>query len=189
MGPQSNDLAGELLRHRTVQVAGPLDREAASANAALLMTLDATGDEPIDLRLLGRGGTIEAAMVLVDTIDLLGVPLRATAVGPIEGPLALVLVLSPRRFASPSSRIVLRPPAGAHQRSVEELSQLASRRLAELAGLCERLAAVTSLDRKAWETILSRGRTFGPSEALDAGLVDAVGLPTLRPAGPRRDSP
>ena len=66
-------LQKQLFERRIVLVTGRLDDAAANEAAAALMTLDATGEEPIELHLDSPGGTLEAAFVL---IDMLGGPSR-----------------------------------------------------------------------------------------------------------------
>jgi ATP-dependent Clp protease protease subunit len=67
-------------------VSGRLDAGFAAEAAAGLMTLDAIGDEPIELHLDSPDGTLESAFVLIDTIDLLHATLRAHCHGQVLGP-------------------------------------------------------------------------------------------------------
>ena len=71
------------------------------------MTLDATGDDPIQLHIDSPGGTLEAAMCLIDVIDLLGVELTATCIGQAAGPALGPLVVAHHRRATPHARFRL----------------------------------------------------------------------------------
>src|SRR5262249_39248730 len=79
-------LQEQLFARRVVMVSGPLDDAAASETAAALMALDANGDTPIGLHIDSVDGTIEAAFVLIDTLDLIRSAVRALCRGQVGGP-------------------------------------------------------------------------------------------------------
>lgn len=89
-GPPDNarwrSVRDRLFDQRVVFLWGRLDDTTASQLAAELMTLDATGDDPVQLQIDSPGGSLQAALCLVDVIDLLGVELTATCVGQAVGP-------------------------------------------------------------------------------------------------------
>jgi hypothetical protein len=60
-------LQEKLFERRIVLVTGRLDDDLAAEAAAAVMTLDAIGDEPIELHLDSPDGTLESAFVLIDT--------------------------------------------------------------------------------------------------------------------------
>jgi hypothetical protein len=62
-------LQEKLFARRIVLVTGWLDDAIAGEAAAALMTLDTIGDEPIELHLDSHDGALEAAFVLIDTLD------------------------------------------------------------------------------------------------------------------------
>jgi len=66
-----------LLDQRVVSLAGPLDAEAANRAAASLALLDASGDDPVELRLCDVDADLDIALTLIDTVDLMGVPVHA----------------------------------------------------------------------------------------------------------------
>ena len=70
----------QLFDRRIVLLSGRLDAEMANAVGVALMTLDATGDEPVHLQIDSSDGTIDAALSLMDVVDLLGVPVHAEIV-------------------------------------------------------------------------------------------------------------
>src|SRR5262245_9396583 len=95
--PWPDYLRARLFDGRVVRVSGDLDDRLATRVAAELMTLDASGDEAVRVLLDSGGGTLEAAMMLVDVIDLLGVPVHTTCVGRADGAAVGVLAVSHRR--------------------------------------------------------------------------------------------
>lgn len=167
-------LEAELYRRRTLQLAGALDDEVGARLAAALMTLDAEGDEAVELRLTSPGGSLDAAFSLIDTVDLLGVPVRATAVGGVFGPAAFVLALCPVRLASPSALIRLSKAPVSHRGAADDLVRAAAAEEERLNGLVERLANACGRDSDEVREDVRNSRTFTATEALEAGLIDEI---------------
>jgi len=167
-------LYGRLFQQRTVVAAAQLNEESASDLVAQLMTLDATGDEPISLRIANWTGTLGAALSVIDVIDSLGVPVHATATGLVEGPPMAVLATCAHRWVSAHSRMKL---------CGEELSFNGPARLVE-SWLCEqneRLMALAgciarSSSKHADEVLedLKANRYLSASEAIRYGLADEI---------------
>ena len=78
-GPEA--LRARLFEQRIVSLRGTLDDEVAGLVCAELMTLDASGDSAITLFVDSGEATLSAAFSVMDTIDLLGVPVHATCMG------------------------------------------------------------------------------------------------------------
>lgn len=175
-------LEGELYRRRTVQLAGPLDDETGARLAATLMALDAEGDDAVELRMTSSGGSMEAAFSLIDTVDLLGVPVRATALGAVFGPAAFVLALCPTRRAAPSARIRLAAPTFVHEGRPDDLLRVAEADRGRLEELAERLAAICGRSAADIAADIRTSRTFTAAEAVRAGLVDEISF------GPRHEA-
>src|SRR2546430_7030452 len=75
-----------MFERRLVYVRAPLDDRRAGEVTAQLMTLDAEGDDPVSVLIDCADATLDGAFAVVDTIDLLGVPVHATCIGRVEGP-------------------------------------------------------------------------------------------------------
>ena len=63
-------LAERLADQRVVALAGDVDPETANRTIATLALLDASGDDPVQLRLSGVQVDLETALALVDALDL-----------------------------------------------------------------------------------------------------------------------
>src|SRR6266436_7958657 len=137
-------LQERLFERRILLVTGRLDDDLAAEAAAAVMTLDAIGDEPIDLHLDSPGGTLESAFVLIDTLDLLHATLRAHCRGQVGGPAIGVAAAADHRSASPHTRFRLFQPTAqfsgtpdqiaSHSRQQQELLWRLPARLAQLTG-------------------------------------------------------
>ena len=103
-------LQEKLFERRIVLVTGRLDADLAAEAAAALLTLDATGDEPIELHVNSPDGTLESAFVLIDTLDLLHATSRAHGRGQVGGPAIGVVAAADHRSASPHTRFRLFQP-------------------------------------------------------------------------------
>lgn len=167
-------LESELYKNRTLRLVGPLDDEAAARLGAALMAMDAEGDDAVELHVSSTSGSMDAAMVLIDTIDLLGVPVRATALGSVHGPAAFVLALSPVRFASPHASVRLEEPKTNHAGRPEDLLRAAELNEARMATLLQRLEDATGKSPEEVASYLREGRIFTAAEAAEVGLVDEI---------------
>jgi ATP-dependent Clp protease, protease subunit len=141
-----------------------------------LWSLDALGDHPITLLLSSRGGTVGAALALIDVLDVVGVEVRATCLGAVEGPSIAVLSGCDRRRAAPNTRFVLRDEQTSIEGSFRNLEQTAHRLQDERRQLLDRLARATRGRHSLGDllTDFERGLSLGAEEALAYGLVDEV---------------
>jgi ATP-dependent Clp protease protease subunit len=163
-----------------VFVWGYLDDGLASHLAAQLMTLDATGDEPVQLHIDSPGGTLEAALCLIDVIDLLGVELTATCVGQAAGPAIGPLAVAQRRRATPHARFRLAEPVFELAGPARDLAAWAASHRAQLRRFCQRVAEAIGTAADALEADLATGRFLDADEALTYGLIDEICGPGAR---------
>jgi ATP-dependent Clp protease protease subunit len=170
----------QLLDRRVVLLSGRLDHDAANRVGAALMTLDATGDEPVDLRVDSGDGTVDAALALVDVVDLLGVPVHGHGVGRVAGPALGVLAVTHRRTISPHGSLLLVEPSVEFRGSARQLEQSAAAHLDRWEAWCRRLSEATGQPMDRISEDAARGRRFSADEAVAYGLVDDVVRPEAR---------
>ena len=166
-----------LFERRIIFVTGRLDDAAAARTAAELMTLDAAGDGSIDLYLDSPDGTLEAAFVLIDTLDLLRATVRAHCLGQAGGPAIGVLAVADRRSASPHALFRLAQPDVQFSGTADQLTSHSRHHRERLRRLQLRLAKATGRPFDAIADDMLRGRYLDAREALDYGLIDIVGAP------------
>jgi ATP-dependent Clp protease protease subunit len=165
-------LAERLLEQRVVALSGALDVGAVNRAVAELALLDASGDEPVSLRLSGVSADLDAALPLVDALDLMDAPVHATVLGTLAGAAVAVLAVADRRTAGAHAVVHLtepRTPALALGRDVEALAAEQTRQLRRLQ---ERLAEATGQDVERIAADMRTGRLLSAEEAREYGLVD-----------------
>jgi ATP-dependent Clp protease protease subunit len=167
-------VASGLFARRTLLVTGVLDDARASDLAAQLMTLDATGDDPVHLHLDCRDATLAAALVVIDVVDLLGVPVHATCVGGVEGAAVGVLAVAGVRRITPHGRIRLGEPKVAFAGHAADVERWARHHQHQLGQLQSRLAAATGRPLEQVEADMHTGRYLDAEAAVAYGLVDEI---------------
>jgi ATP-dependent Clp protease protease subunit len=167
-------LRAQLLDRRIVLLRGSLDDDLAGGVAAQLMTLDASGDDPVQLHVDSPGGPLEPAFVLIDTIALLGVPVHATCVGRAEGAAIGVLAAADHRRASPHARFRLSQPDERVGGVAAEIESWVAHKQRLLDDFHRHLATATGRPFEQVEADTSMGRYLDADEAVEYGLVHEV---------------
>ena len=165
-------LAERLFDQRVVTLSGELDTDAVNRAVAELALLDATGNDPVRLRLSGVGADLEGALTLVDALHLVGVPVHATSLGTLSGPAVAVLAVADRRVAGAHAMVRLCEPRAPRGVPGHEVEAWAAEHARQLRRLQERLAAACgrSVDEVAAD--MRAGRLLDAEEARAYGLVD-----------------
>lgn len=167
-------LRAQLFSRRIVFLRGALDDAAAGDVAAQLMTLDASGDGPVQLHVDSPGGALEPAFVLIDTIGLLGVPVHAVCVGRAEGAAVGVFAAAALRRAAPHARFRLSQPdekVGGVARDIETWVAHKQRLLDDFH---RHLATATGRPFEQIEADTDARRFLDVDEAIAYGLVQEV---------------
>jgi ATP-dependent Clp protease protease subunit len=170
-------LTERLVERRLLVLAGELDRDAANRIVAELALLDASGDEPVTLRLSGVSADLDTALTVVDALDLMGVDVHATCLGTITGAAVAILAVADQRTAGPHVTVHLREPRPRHGVAGPDLDAQAEhhqRQLqARIATACHRPVDAVIEDMRA-------GRVLTAQEARECGLIDSCASPASR---------
>jgi ATP-dependent Clp protease, protease subunit len=174
-GDFESTVYAELLERRIVFVRDRLDHDTATLVTAQLMTLDADAATPVTLVVNSGGGPADAAVGVLDTIDLLRCPVDTSCVGRAEGTAAVVVAAGTgRRRCGPGATFRLRlpdleaaGPADRLRREVEDATRVQR-------AMVDRLAAITGQSRALVARDMDRGRLLTADEAVAYGLVDEI---------------
>jgi ATP-dependent Clp protease protease subunit len=167
-------LQEQLFERRIVLVTGRLDDDAAARAAAALLTLDASGNGPIELHLDSPGGALGAAFVLADTADTLRSELRVLCRGQIGGSAIAVVAAADHRTAAPHTRFHLSQPTARFTGTPEEITAQSRHQQELLWKLYGHLAWRTGRPAEEIAEHMRRGRYLNAREALDYGLIDQI---------------
>jgi ATP-dependent Clp protease, protease subunit len=164
----------QLFDQRIVVVSGALDVERTTRVAASLMTLDATGDDHIELRFLSCSGSIEDALAVIDVIDVLGVPVHTRAYGALDGGPVGILASGERRTVARNARLHLRDTdvtvAGSAHAIERALSDAAARRSCFFEHLASSVRRPVSDVEAEW----ALGSYLVSSDAVSLGYADEL---------------
>ena len=170
----SSDLHDRLLHQRRILVNGFLDDALATRTAAELMYLDGSGDDPIELHLSCPDGELGAANALADTLDLVGVAVRATCLGSIGGPALGPFTAASHRTASMSATFHLRDPRVESSGTSADLEAFAARHRREVDALHRRIAAAAGQSVERVAADFAAGVVLDADEARRYGIVHDV---------------
>jgi ATP-dependent Clp protease protease subunit len=172
--PGGAQLVDRLLERRMVLVSGHLDLAAATDAAARLMLLDGSGDEAIELMLTCPDGDLGAAMALADTVELVGVTVRALCAGSIGGPALLPFAVATRRIAQPHATFLLAEPRLEVDGRASDVAAEAARHAELVVEFQRRLAEATGQPVDVIAADLRRRRFLTATDAMACGLVDEI---------------
>lgn len=170
----------QLFERRILLLSGVLDDGAATDLGAAVMTLDAIGDDPIQLQIDSADGATGAALALMDIVDLCGVPVHGLGIGLVSGPAAGVFAVCSPRTLSANARLRLCEPRVAAEGDARQLDHLARAHLDQWAAFCSRLAEASGQDQARIRRDAAAGRFFSAPEAVEYGLADEVAAPDAR---------
>lgn len=170
----SSILEGALLDRRIVLVNGSVDSDRATRVAAGLMTLDALGDDPIEIRLSAESDSLNAALSLMDTIDALGVVINATVAGFVGGTMVGVLAVCCHRRIGPLGRVMLTEPRASFDGVARDVQVQADAFQERVEDYVRRVAEACRQPFEHVEADFRAGRGLDARQALSYGLVDEI---------------
>ena len=177
MGERSFDIYSRLLRERIIFLGTPVDDNVADSIVAQLLYLDAEdAQKDIQLYINSPGGSVYAGLAIYDTIQQVRPDVVTICFGLAASMGAFLLSggTQGKRFALPSSRIMIHQPLGGAQGQAVEIEIQAKEILYIKQRLNQMLSEHTHqpFDRIAADT--ERDFFMSAEEARDYGLIDRV---------------
>lgn len=172
--PQRADWATELLKRRLLVIFGPLDHAAATRAAALVMTLDAEGDEEIGIRIACEDAELTPSLMLAETIALTSAPVTVTATGVVAGAALAVVCAADRRVAAPRALFRMSEPRHSLSGTTGELVVGAEDLMRQVQRLHAWVARPSGKVSDEVAEDMRRGRVLDAADALAYGLVEEV---------------
>ena len=169
-----SSLAERLFDRGVLFLHGELDDRVAGDLAMALMTRDASGDEPVALYVDSDGGTVDGALAVMDTIDLMGIPVHATCSGRVAGAAVGVVAVCGHRRASANVRFRLEAPRAAFQGSVAGADAWARDHRERVGRFLARVAEATGRHVERVRADVEAGVDLDAGAARRYGLIDEV---------------
>ncbi|SFD78059.1 ATP-dependent Clp protease, protease subunit [Paenibacillus catalpae] len=176
-GERSYDIYSRLLKDRIIFLGSAIDDQVANSIVAQLLFLAAEDpDKEISLYINSPGGSTTAGFAIYDTMQYIKPEVHTICVG-MAASFAAILLLSGtkgKRFALPSSEIMIHQPHGGAQGQASDIAISAKRILDTRARLNQIAADRTGQPLEKIEKDMDRDYFLSAQEALDYGIIDRV---------------
>jgi len=189
IGERSYDIYSRLLKDRIVFIDGEINDLTADLVVAQLLFLQSQDpDKDISLYINSPGGSVTAGLAIYDTIQYLRSDVQTICLGQAASMAALILACGTagKRFALPSSRILIHQPWGNASGQSSDIS-LQAREIIRLKKLTiEYFSRHTGKGFDQLSLDMERDFYMSAAEAVEYGLVDKIMEP--RQNGKKQES-
>ena len=176
-GERAYDIYSRLLRDNIIFLGGPIDDHSANLIIAQLLFLQSEDPKKdISLYINSPGGSVTAALAILDTMNHIKPDVSTTVVGIAASAGALLLSAGAKgkRFALPNSEIMIHQPSGGAQGMASDIEIQAQEIIRLKKILTEAYVKHTGQKYKVLEEMMDRDRWLSAEEAKEVGLVDHV---------------
>jgi len=177
IGERSYDIYSRLLKDRIVFIDGDVNDVTADLTVAQLLFLESQDPEKdISIYINSPGGSVTAGLAIYDTIQCIKPDVQTFCLGQAASMAALILACGAKgkRFALPSSRVLIHQPWGGVSGQASDIS-LQAREIVRLKKLTiEYFALASGKAADAVAADMERDFFMSAQEALEYGLVDKI---------------
>jgi len=176
-GERSYDIFSRLLKERVIFIVGPIEDHMANLIVAQLLFLESENpDKDISIYINSPGGVVTAGMAIYDTMQFIKPDVSTLCVGQAAsmGSLLLAGGAEGKRFALPSSRVMIHQPLGGFQGQATDIDIHAREILKMRDNLNGILSKHTGQPMKTIEEDTERDNFMSSDEAAEYGLIDKV---------------
>ncbi len=177
IGERSYDIFSRLLKERIIFLDGEINDATADLVVAQLLFLESQDPErDISLYINSPGGSVTAGLAMYDTMQYIRSDVQTICLGQAASMAALLLASGQagKRFALPSSRVMIHQPWGGAQGQARDIGIHAKEivRLKQMS--IDYFAHHTGKTNDEIAKDLERDLFLSASEAVDYGLVDSL---------------
>jgi len=177
IGERSYDIFSRLLKDRIVFIDGEINDVTSDLAVAQLLFLQSQDPaKDISLYINSPGGSVTAGLAIYDTIQYLSLDVQTICLGQAASMAALIFACGApgKRFALPSSRILIHQPWGNASGQASDIS-LQAREILRLKRLTiDYFARHTGKTIERITSDMERDFYMSAQEAVDYGLADKV---------------
>ncbi len=184
-GERAFDIYSRLLKERIVFLTGPVHDEVASLVCAQLLFLEAENPKrDIAFYINSPGGEVTAGLSIYDTMNYIRPDITTLCLGQAAsmGSLLLAAGKKGKRFALPSSRLMVHQPSGGTRGTVADIHIQAKEMLRLRERINDIYAKHTGQKIATIEKAMDRDNFMNGEEAKKFGLIDEV-LVKRKPLG------
>ena len=176
-GERSYDIYSRLLKDRIIMLSGEINDAVASSIVAQLLFLEAEDpDKDIYLYINSPGGVITSGLSIYDTMNYIKPDIVTICIGQAASMGAFLLTCGTdgKRYALPSSRIMIHQPLGGAQGQATDIEIQAKEILRLKKYLNKIMAERTGKTVRTIEKDTERDFFMSTEEAKEYGLIDEV---------------
>ncbi len=176
-GERSYDIYSKLLEERIIFITGEIEDAMANTVVAQLLYLEAKdSSKDIDIYINSPGGSVTAGLAIFDTMNFIKCDVKTICVGMAASMGAFLLSSGTKgkRFALPSSEIMIHQPLGGAQGQASDIKIQAEHILKLKKKLNTVLAQNTGKPLEVIEKDTDRDNYLSAEEALRYGLIDKI---------------
>ena len=176
-GTRAYDIYSRLLNDRIIFLGGPIDDHSANLIVAQLLLLDSQNKEkPMHLYINSPGGSVTAAMAILDTMNHVKADVATVCVGLAASAGAVILASGARgkRSALKNAEIMIHQPHGGVEGQVTDIA-IAAKRMHDIKTRMNKILA--KITEKSVEQIakdVERDNYMTADEAKRYGLIDKI---------------
>jgi ATP-dependent Clp protease, protease subunit len=177
IGERSYDIYSRLLKDRIVFIDGEINDLTADLTVAQLLFLESQDPEKdISIYINSPGGSVTAGMALYDTIQCIKPDVQTYCLGQAASMAALILACGTKgkRYALPSSRVLIHQPWGGAQGQASDVSLQAKEILRLKRLTIDYFALASGKDAVQVAQDMERDFFMSAEEAMGYGLVDRL---------------
>ena len=176
-GERSYDIYSKLLEERIIFITGEINDAVANTVVAELLYLEAKDStKDIDIYINSPGGSVTSGLAIYDTMNFIKCDVSTICIGMAASMAAFLLSSGTKgkRYALPSSEIMIHQPLGGAQGQASDIKIQAEHILALKKKLNSVLAANTGKPVEQIENDTDRDNYLTAEDALDYGLIDKI---------------
>ena len=176
-GERSYDIYSKLLEERIIFITGEINDAVANTVVAELLYLEAKDStKDIDIYINSPGGSVTSGLAIYDTMNFIKCDVSTICIGMAASMAAFLLSSGTKgkRYALPSSEIMIHQPLGGAQGQASDIKIQAEHILALKKKLNSVLSANTGKPVEQIENDTDRDNYLTAEDALNYGLIDKI---------------
>jgi ATP-dependent Clp protease protease subunit len=178
-GERSWDIFSRLLKDRTIFCNTQIEPGMVSSIIAQLLFLESeSSTAPITMFVMSNGGSVDAGLALVNTMDYISAPVHTVGMGMIASMGSFIAMSGAKghRFLLPDTRtLVHQPSGGLNQSQASDIARYAEEMIKTKTMLTQRYVDNSGYkDYDFWDKLLDRDTILDAQTAVEYGLADKI---------------